>query len=233
MRFKKYMIRYNDTMQAISQRYFGTTDYWIDLVEHNNLRYPYIVDSSEEKLKDLEHLVTTGDTIIIPHEEYLTDVTIKEINKNDRDLMIEMALGSDLDVISRSKDIQTHGTSDEILSFSGDNKGDILTIKGIENMKQQLITKLLTPKGSLMLHPDYGSNLHELFGKNIPETGLLIEIEVHKTLLTDTRVKEVHTDSWMIEGNIYHGEFTVELMSVEESIKFILDSDENGNFVLF
>lgn len=233
MRYKKHEIRYNDTMQSISQRYYSTPEYWIDLVEHNNLKYPYIVDESEDKLKDPEHLVTTGDELVIPQESYLSDYSIKEINKNDKDKLVDMALGSDLNITSDNKYYNKYGTSDEIMAFSEDVHGDLDTVIGVENMKQQLINKLMTPKGSLLLHPEYGSNIHELFQKNIPETGLLIELEITRTLLTDSRVKSVQTISWRIEENKFYGEFDVELTSIEESVKLVLEEDSSGVFALF
>lgn len=233
MRYKKHEIRYNDTMQSISQRYYNTPEYWIDLVEHNNLKYPYIVDEAEDKLKDPEHLVTTGDELVIPQESYLSDYSIKEINKNDKDRLVDMALGSDLNITSDSKYYNKYGTSDEIMAFSEDVHGDLDTVIGVENMKQQLINKLMTPKGSLLLHPEYGSNIHELFQKSIPETGLLIELEITRTLLTDSRVKSVQTISWKIEENKFYGEFDVELTSIEESVKLVLEEDSSGVFALF
>lgn len=233
MRYKKHEVRYNDTMQSISQRYYSTPEYWIDLVEHNNLKYPYIVDEAEDKLKDPEHLVTTGDEIVIPQESYLSDYSIKEINKNDKDRLVDMALGSDLNITSDSKYFNKYGTSDEIMAFSENVHGDLDAVRGVENMKQQLINKLMTPKGSLLLHPEYGSNIHELFQKSIPETGLLIELEITRTLLTDSRVKSVQTISWRIEENKFYGEFDVELTSIEESVKLVLEEDSSGVFALF
>nr|DAG96533.1 MAG TPA: Baseplate wedge protein [Herelleviridae sp.] len=233
MRYKKHEVRYNDTMQSISQRYYSTPEYWIDLVEHNNLKYPYIVDEAEDKLKDPEHLVTTGDELVIPQESYLSDYSIKEINKNDKDRLVDMALGSDLNITSDSKYFNKYGTSDEIMAFSENVHGDLDTVRGVENMKQQLINKLMTPKGSLLLHPEYGSNIHELFQKSIPETGLLIELEITRTLLTDSRVKSVQTISWRIEENKFYGEFDVELTSIEESVKLVLEEDSSGVFALF
>ena len=233
MRYKKHEVRYNDTMQSISQRYYSTPEYWIDLVEHNNLKYPYIVDEAEDKLKDPEHLVTTGDELVIPQESYLSDYSIKEINKNDKDRLVDVALGSDLNITSDSKYFNKYGTSDEIMAFSENVHGDLDTVRGVENMKQQLINKLMTPKGSLLLHPEYGSNIHELFQKSIPETGLLIELEITRTLLTDSRVKSVQTISWRIEENKFYGEFDVELTSIEESVKLVLEEDSSGVFALF
>lgn len=233
MRFKKHVVQYEETMQAIAQRYYGDVSYWIDLVEHNNLKYPYIVETDEEKMQDPERLASTGDTIIIPIESDLTDVSAKEINSRDKDVLVELALGRDLNITADEKYFNEHGTSDNILAFSTNGNGDLDTVKGIDNMKQQLQARLLTPKGSLMLHPNYGSDLHNLFGLNIPEQATLIEMEVLRTLTADNRVKSANLVDWKIQGNVYSGQFSVEIKSVEESINFVLGQDEEGIFALF
>lgn len=233
MRFKKHVVQYEETMQAIAQRYYGDVSYWIDLVEHNNLKYPYLVETDEEKMQDPERLASTGDTIIIPIESDLTDVSAKEINSRDKDVLVELALGRDLNITADEKYFNEHGTSDNILAFSTNGNGDLDTVKGIDNMKQQLQARLLTPRGSLMLHPNYGSDLHNLFGLNIPEQATLIEMEVLRTLTSDNRVKSANLVDWKIQGDVYSGQFSVEIKSVEESINFVLGQDEEGIFALF
>lgn len=232
MRLKKHVIQYGDTMQSIAQYYYNDVGAWIDLIEHNNLKYPYIVDDELVKNKDPQRLVTIGDTIIIPTEETLSDVVLQDISSKDRDALLELSFGRDLNITRDESYFNEHGTSDEILGFSG-TTGDLDTVTGIANIKQQLQTRLLTPRGSLMLHPNYGSDLHELFGKNIPEQAVLIDMEVCRTLLSDGRVQSANNIDWKIEGNEYSGTYSVELKSVEESIKLVLEADESGVFALF
>lgn len=232
MRFRKHVIQYGDTMQSIAQYYYNNVGAWIELIEHNNLKYPYIVDDESVKNKDPERLVTIGDTIIIPTEENLSDVVLQDISSKDRDALLELSFGRDLNITRDEGYFNERGTSDEILGFTG-TSGDLDTVTGIGNIKQQLQTRLLTPRGSLMLHPDYGSDLHELFGKNIPEQAVLIEMEVCRTLLSDGRVQSANNVDWNIEGNEYSGTYSVELKSVEESIRLVLEADETGVFALF
>ena len=232
MRLKKHVIQYGDTMQSIAQYYYNDVGAWIDLIEHNNLKYPYIVEDELVKNKDPQRLVTIGDTIIIPTEETLSDVVLQDISSKDRDALLELSFGRDLNITRDESYFNEYGTSDEILGFSG-TTGDLDTVTGIANIKQQLQTRLLTPRGSLMLHPNYGSDLHELFGKNIPEQAVLIDMEVCRTLLSDGRVQSANNVDWKIEGNEYSGTYSVELKSVEESIRLVLEADESGVFALF
>ncbi|ARQ95867.1 baseplate protein [Staphylococcus phage qdsa001] len=233
MRFRKHEVQSEETLQAISQRYYGDVSYWLDLIEHNNLQYPYIVDTDEEKKKNPEHLITKGDIIIIPLDAELTDSVSKEITSRDKDVLVELALGRDLNMTDNNEYIDAHGTDDEILALSSDGRGDLDIVKGIDNIKQSLRARLLTPKGSLLLHPEYGSNIHNLFGLNIPEQATLIEVDVLKTLTSDSRVKSANLKVWEIKGNEYYGSFNVEIKSVEESIDFVLGQDDSGVFALF
>ncbi len=233
MRFKKHEVFYGETMQAISQKYFNTPSYWIDLVEHNDLRYPYIVETDNEKKENPEHLVTYGDTIIIPSEEELSNVSLQELNKKDTETLVELSLGRDLNITDDEKYFNAHGSSDEILAFTDNGSGDLDVVRGVSNIKQQLQTRLLTPKGSLLLHPEYGSEIHNLFTYNTIETATLIEMEVARTLKVDTRVENVNIINWTIKGNEYHGEFEVNIRSVENSIRFVLSMDDSGIIALF
>ena len=41
--YKQYVIKKDDTVQSIAFSQLGSTDYWTDLVEQNNLVYPILL----------------------------------------------------------------------------------------------------------------------------------------------------------------------------------------------
>ncbi|QYC50998.1 baseplate protein [Staphylococcus phage PG-2021_40] len=229
MRFKKHIVQQGDTLQTIAQRYYNDVSAWIDLIEFNRLEYPYIVDSPELKKDNLEHLVTYGDTIIIPQESELTDYNLGRITNKDKELMLELSFGRDLDVITGSNEYLTSGTYDDILGLTQDNQHkDLSTLGGIDNMKQVLTMRLLTAKGSHLLHPEYGSDLHLLFGYAVPEQATLVELEVIRCLLRDTRVQSVSIVDYEIKGNTYNGKFDVQLQGEDDLLTFVLNADSEG-----
>ncbi|WBF82174.1 baseplate wedge subunit [Mammaliicoccus virus vB_MscM-PMS2] len=229
MRFKKHIVQQGDTLQTIAQRYYNDVSAWIDLIEFNRLEYPYIVDSPELKKDNLEHLVTYGDTIIIPQESELTDYNLGRITNKDKELMLELSFGRDLDVITGSNEYLTSGTYDDILGLTQDNQHkDLSTLGGIDNMKQVLTMRLLTAKGSHLLHPEYGSDLHLLFGYAVPEQATLVELEVIRCLLRDTRVQAVSIVDYEIKGNTYNGKFDVQLQGEDDLLTFVLNADSEG-----
>lgn len=89
--------------------------------------------------------------------------------------------------------------------FVKDTNGRFMTTKDYERKNQSLAKfpgyfnvlfalsdRLLTPKGSLVFHPDYGSNLHLYVGRsNSPENREMIKNEIKDSLLEDPMVKEV------------------------------------------
>lgn len=234
MRYKKHRIQYQDTVQAIAQRFYGDVSNWFELVEYNNLEYPYIVDTTEEKMQNLEHLLTIGDEIIVPIENDLATLDVAKINHHDKNIMMDWSLGMDIDMLGGEKTFRNHGTSDEITELDADpSTHDLALRKGVANMAQSLTARLLTARGSLLLHPEYGSELHNLFGKALPEQALLIETEITRCLMTDSRVRAVSQDNYIIKENTYEGRFTVELESVEQSLRFVLEADSSGIIARF
>lgn len=230
-RYKKCLVNYGDTIQAIAQRETNDVTRWQDIVKYNGLHYPYIVDTILEKLENPDHLVTHGDILVIPVETSLMDQDPNKLNKQDMEMVYNLVLGSDLGTVW-AEDAEKHGTSDEIFSLSADTRGDILTVSGLDNLKQALNARLLTPKGALLLHPNYGSNLHKLFNRATRNQIRLIENEIMRTLKTDARVQDVQVISSVVEGDTYSGSFTVYLQSFKEYFDLLVSMDTTGNLIL-
>lgn len=231
-RYKKHKVRQFDTMQAVAQLETNDVNNWIRIADYNDLVYPYIVDTVEEKNKNIEHLVTVGDTIIIPIEEDLLDIDVYKLSRRDQDFILSLALGRDLNMTSKEDFYKLQGTSDELFELSADGAGGISTVQGIDNLKQAIRARLMTPKGSLLLHPEYGSNLHNLFGKGTTEQMKLIEIEICRTILTDGRISGVIPLGATIEQDTYRGSFQVEIESLKTAFEFVVNGDSNGAIVL-
>jgi phage baseplate assembly protein W len=71
---------------------------------------------------------------------------------------------------------------------------DLGVVSGGENLGQAIIMRLLTPRGELseLAHPEYGSRLHELIGRqNTETTRNLIKLFILESLQAEPRVEEV------------------------------------------
>ncbi len=71
---------------------------------------------------------------------------------------------------------------------------DIGTVGGDQNLGQAITTRLLTPRGELsgLAHPEYGSRLHELIGRqNTATTRNLVKLFVLDSLQGEPRIEDV------------------------------------------
>lgn len=188
-----------DTIQSIADLY-GVE--WSQLVIVNGLEYPYIDDDVvlNENINS-DGVAKVGSKLVIPSSE------LKIPNKtNNSSAEIEnYALGSDLDLFSL-EETSNHVVNLEVQGqLTDDNKGDLKLVQGIANLRQQLIIRLGTTKGALLLHPEFGSHISEYIGaKSTVELLVKIKLEVQECLLGDFRVQDV-TDVTVLsqDGKIY------------------------------
>jgi phage baseplate assembly protein W len=71
---------------------------------------------------------------------------------------------------------------------------DMGSVSGDQNLGQAIVARLLTPKGELsgLAHPEYGSRLHELIGRqNTETTRNLIKLFILDSLQDEPRIEEV------------------------------------------
>ena len=109
-------------------------------------------------------------------ERYGTDLRLLE----DLEFQNDRNRGSDLATIER----------DETREI------DLETLAGIDNLKQALLLRFLTPMGELAAlgHPDYGSRLYELIGeRNIESNHNRAKMYVLQALAAEPRVKQVRS----------------------------------------
>lgn len=228
-RYRKHVISKGDTIQGISDRYTGNINLWRKIVEHNNLRHPYIVETTEEKLKNLESLVTIGDTIIIPIEQNTLHLGAQKFNTGEKDIIMELSLGSDISGTENNTLHQNQGTRDEVFELSANGRGDIALAKGVDNVKQAVIARLLTRRGSLTNHPSYGSELESLIGSPINMMTLkLVDDEILRTIKKDERVSSVRKVHSELVEETYRGEFEAYIASIDELFAIVIEEYEEG-----
>ena len=184
MRFKKYTIKQGDTLQLITQNELGDLSRWPELASYNSLSYPYIVDSGSSDSR----IRSAGEEITIPLDSDLSNLSVDGINATDSKTITAYALGVDLSLMSESDNFIQRGSTDELVSLSAGGKG-IHTVGGYDNLKQALLMRLNTQKGSLPLHPEYGIDLSQIIGKrNSVATINKLKVMVEQALRYDGRV---------------------------------------------
>ena len=229
--YKQDVIKDGDTLQSIMFRNFGTVDNWYEsLAELNNLEYPYIVKTDRERLANPDHLLSVGSVIKLPLENDLESLTVDDLSEYARDSVYDTVMGSDLKV----KINQTQLFDENTAELVADRKQqDLATLAGVRNLKQSLFLRIMTRRGTLMLHPNYGSYIPDYIGKSISKSTLSdIKVELQRTITTDTRVQDVE----IIASELSHQEVFVAVkvtpISAQTAFNMFLYRAENGEFLL-
>lgn len=169
-----YIVKHGDTLQGISQRVLKDSSRYLEIAEINDLQYPFI---SDEDINNT-HIKTPGDVIILPVDNPILETSFKHV-RNDG-YTSDLILANKLNTFSDAGDVQV------------DAYGDLLVSDELVSLQQDLLHCLFTPIGSLLLHPDYGSHLHDIIGhKRTMYWRELCEVEITRVLYCDPRVKEV------------------------------------------
>lgn len=235
-KFLQHIIRDGDTLQGIAQQQLGNMNEWVSLAQFNDLRYPYIVDTVEEKMQNPDHLVTIGDVLLIKVADDVQSNLIQQLKRTteyDQEELYALALGKDLNILPVARDLTSSGRDFETLELKGDNRGSLATVRGIENLKQSLFIRLSTPRGSYVGHPRYGSDLHTYVGmKGTEENAALIDLEIERTIRTDSRVTACNLINRSIAGNTYTAAFSISTLTLEQAFEFVVSARQNGPIVL-
>lgn len=203
-----HKIKIGDSLQKLA-RLYQVKD-WRSIAEINELEPPYIDSVYESTVyRDNPYVACVGDTIVIPSARAyaLSNRTEAEIENE--------SYGRDLDLYD-DKPVE------QIVKGELRGSRDVNVVSGIANLAQQLMTLLTVKRGGLLLHPDYGSNLHLYVGnRDSIATRNKIRFEVESCLRSDFRVEDVqdieverYDDSYVVTAKIIpippHSEFDFE-----------------------
>lgn len=98
------------------------------------------------------------------------------------------------------------------------DNSDIGIISGLDNLYQAIQNRLLTPMGSLLLHPTYGSRLHSLIGKGYNSVvEMLVKMMVAESLLEEPRIALIQNIDVSFDRNAKTIFVTVEIVSIYSS----------------
>lgn len=183
-RYLTHTVSIGETIQIIGQKY-GID--WTKLVIINGLTYPYIdSDLHSKEFENTDEVAKIGSRLVIPTKGlHIPNKTNNSISELER-----YTFGSDLDLFSEVTNnngvtnVESLGTLN-----ANESTGDVLICDGLSNLRQQLIIRLGTPKGSLLMHPEWGCDLLRYVGGVMTMERLIkIKLAVQESVLGDFRV---------------------------------------------
>lgn len=165
-----------DTLQRVAAREMGDANRWPELIWINNLTPPYLTDVPDNASGTV---LLTGSMIRIPAPTGVNTDATERAQVYERDCkMVKRRL-------------------------TDDGNGDFAVAAGTENLTQQLKHRIVTPRGQLTRHADYGCLVWELQGKVAgPMAGLLGAQYVKAALQADYRVSSVTSATAVVNGDV-------------------------------
>lgn len=179
-------IRWGDTLQKVSQRELGDASRWIDIANINRLKPPYITG---DPLETNDHVFLYGDSLIVPSGGRAISAT------------------TDTDEVF-GKDIRlTKG------KLTAEN-GDLSFAIGVDNLLQALENRVLTDKGELLYHKQYGSSVRRIIGrKGNSRSGDIASGFIQRAILSDARVGRIKSADISVSGDVMRADVSVETAS--------------------
>ena len=172
--YRLVQTHHGDTLQSVAHREMGDANRWPELVWINSLRPPYITDD-ERRVAD--GVILSGGFLKIPAPQgvWTDDASRGQVYERDAAL------------------------DDKLLAAEN---GDLVVVAGADNLRQQLTHRVVTPRGQLVRHPEYGCRAWRLMGGiNGPTAGMLAAQYVKATLAADYRVASVEDTTAEVIGD--------------------------------
>lgn len=165
-----------DTLQRVASREMGDANRWPELVWINNLTSPYLTDNPAEAS---DTVLLNGSMLRIPAPTGVSTTATERAQVYERDCkMVKRRL-------------------------TDDGNGDFAVVSGTDNLTQQLTHRIVTPRGQLVRHPEYGCLVWLLQGKVAgPVAGLLGAQYVKAAVQADYRVSSVISATAEVDGDV-------------------------------
>lgn len=166
-----------DTLQSIAYRELGDASRWADLANINNLLPPYLTDDAALAGP---RVILTGDVLVVPALSQVAE----NAESTDPDDLYQLDLG----LVAGD--------------LSADAGGDLAIFNGHANLRQALVHRVITERGELIFHPEYGCLVRSLIGVvNGPTAAVLAAKYVQATLADDPRVRQVISCTATVSGD--------------------------------
>lgn len=205
-------IRAGETIRDVARRLTGRSDDWKVLVQINNLKPPYVTSAVDAPLGVLK----VGDTILYPSKT-ARDLDAGNIpsasNASNAEAENQGALGSPV-VLAYGRDLRLldspRGTDFLLTDIAINQRGDLSTIVGLDNVEQAVKVKFATEQGELPKHPTFGTAF-PIGSKATVDSFNTFRLGALATFASDSRVKKVKKLKFVAHGDVLSVSAVLEL----------------------
>lgn len=187
------------TLERLAQQYLQDSTRWGEIVEANNLKFPYL---SEDPTESRDGVIGAGQIILIPGPatDGFSNAPAGPLNKLTAGLSIlEQSFGTDLKL-----------TSDYDLALTASNDFDI--IAGGPNLSQGIVLKFFYEPGEVIRYPQLGAGI--LPGSKFPPVDQIKDTIV-KSLMQDPRIQSINNLFLIRDGSALTLTFDVSAKQVD------------------
>ena len=177
----EYALASGDTLPSLAARFLGDARRWRHIADTNDLLYPYIDDSGLPGTKGI------GDVILPSNSTAPASVLRTPVVGPQPDVSAEeRVLGVDL-LLARC---EGPGDRFDLVVDKASGNEDISVVKGIPNLKQALLTRLRTERGTDLLYRNVG--VDTIVGSAIPAIDEdQIQTKFSQAIEADPRISSV------------------------------------------
>lgn len=172
---RQYTLASGETLERIAQRELGDANRWPEIIEINDLKYPFITD---DIFSTTPNVAKPGDIILLP------DVIRNGFSDAPKGKEINAI--KDLNEVQRSLGVDLKVTPDFDLALG--NNDDLQIVAGTDNMAQAVFLKLVYEKGDVLSAPEIGVGLS--VGSKIRSLSDIKDAVV-SSLLQDPRIENI------------------------------------------
>jgi phage baseplate assembly protein W len=168
--------RGGDTLQEVAARELGDASLWVDLIDINDLKPPFL--TGDPSLAG-PHVKLYGQLIMVPASS----------PQATADTDPEAVFGVDIALDGAGR-------------LAATASGDLAIVGGHANLKQALQNRIATDTGELLFHLDYGCKVRRMVGvANGPGAGLIGGQYVRSAILDDPRIDSVSSVTVTVQGD--------------------------------
>jgi phage baseplate assembly protein W len=109
--------------------------------------------------------------------------------------------------------------------LQADDNGDLQSVLGLDCLNQALNHRLVTERGELQYHPNYGNPLLDYIGQvNSHTLAVLANHETGNTILADPRIRSIRDISTTVRGDTLNVRIIadVDLLNTTTEFNFVL-----------